>query len=95
MEIYRNTDGAVGLGTGGSGDVLAGIIVALLARGSTPLQATIWGVHLHALAGRRLSGRIGKIGFLASEIPAEIPAIMQDLSGTAADSSRQSGPEAP
>lgn len=43
--------GGVGLGTSGSGDVLAGAIVGLLARGCGPVQATVWGTYLHARAG--------------------------------------------
>lgn len=75
-EIYRNEKGTMGLATSGSGDVLAGIIGGLLARGAEPLQAALWGVYLHARAGARLVKRSG-IGFLAREIAAEVPAIMR------------------
>jgi ADP-dependent NAD(P)H-hydrate dehydratase len=44
----------------------------------SPLAAAAWGVYLHARAGRVLADRMG-IGFLAREIPAEIPALMRDL----------------
>lgn len=74
---YVNRDGNVGLATSGSGDTLAGIIVGLLARGCEPLPATAWGVHLHACAGDNLARRIGPIGYLAREIPDEIPALMR------------------
>jgi ADP-dependent NAD(P)H-hydrate dehydratase len=74
-----NTAGNVGLGTTGSGDVLAGIITGLCARGATPFQAAIWGVYLHAMAGERLAGTIGLLGYLAREIPGEIPKLLQDL----------------
>jgi hydroxyethylthiazole kinase-like uncharacterized protein yjeF len=77
--LYRNEHGAVGLGTGGSGDVLAGLIAALLGRGCTPVQAANWGVFVHAQAGERLSEKIGSLGFLAREIPAQIPAILDRL----------------
>jgi ADP-dependent NAD(P)H-hydrate dehydratase len=76
-ETYVNRAGNAGLGTSGSGDVLAGIIVGLLARGCTPLVATAWGVHLHARAGDRLARRIGPLGYLARELPDEIPALMK------------------
>lgn len=72
--------GGVGLATGGSGDVLAGIIGGLLARGATPLAATAWGVWLHGEAGRRMADKLGPIGFLARELLAEIPQLM-DRSG--------------
>ncbi len=77
-ELYCNRRGHVGLATSGSGDTLAGIIGGLLGRGATPAQAAVWGVFLHAQAGLALARRMG-IGFLAREIPAEIPPIMRRL----------------
>jgi hydroxyethylthiazole kinase-like uncharacterized protein yjeF len=71
--------GTVGLGTSGSGDTLAGILVGLLARGTPPLLATAWAVYLHAEAGQRLATRNGTFGLLAREIPHEVPRIMADL----------------
>ncbi len=77
--LYRNEHGNVGLATSGSGDVLAGIIGGLLARGARPLHAAAWGVYLHARAGDALAKRIG-FGFLARELSAEIPRLMGELS---------------
>lgn len=74
--LWVNTAGSVGLGTSGSGDVLAGLIAGLAARGAAPEQAAVWGVHLHAKAGARLSRRLGLVGFLAREISGEIPGLM-------------------
>jgi hydroxyethylthiazole kinase-like uncharacterized protein yjeF len=68
--------GGVGLATGGSGDVLAGIIAGLLARGAAPRVACAWGVWLHGEAGRAVAARVGPMGFLARELPAEVPALM-------------------
>ena len=68
--------GGPGLATGGSGDVLAGIIGGLLARGADPQTAAGWGVWLHGEAGRRLAARLGPIGFLARELLPEIPALL-------------------
>jgi ADP-dependent NAD(P)H-hydrate dehydratase len=79
-ETYVNRAGSVGLATSGSGDVLAGVIAGLLARGTEPARAAAWGVHLHALAGERLARRVGPLGFLARELPAEIPPLMAGLS---------------
>jgi ADP-dependent NAD(P)H-hydrate dehydratase len=79
-ETYVNRAGSVGLATSGSGDVLAGVIAGLVARGAEPARAAAWGVHLHALAGERLARRVGPLGFLARELPAEIPPLMAELS---------------
>jgi ADP-dependent NAD(P)H-hydrate dehydratase len=75
-DALRYPGGGPGLATGGSGDVLAGIIGGLLARGTPPRAAAAWGVWLHGEAGRRLSERIGPLGFLGRELLAEIPALM-------------------
>ena len=69
--------GCVGLGTSGSGDTLAGIIAGLAARGASPTVAAAWGVWIHGKAGRRLSRRIGRIGFLARELLMEIPSLAE------------------
>ena len=76
---WRHVSTTPGLGTSGSGDVLAGVIVGLAARGASLAQAAAWGVVLHAQAGRRLALRHGRLGFLARELPREIPAVMRLL----------------
>ncbi|MGI8705812.1 MAG: NAD(P)H-hydrate dehydratase [Sphingomicrobium sp.] len=68
--------GAPGLGIAGSGDTLAGITGALLARGAEPLTALLWGVLLHGEAGEMLSAKVGPAGFLARELADEIPALL-------------------
>ena len=70
---------APGLGTSGSGDVLAGLVAGLAARGASPEQASAWGVALHARAGQALAARTGVIGYLARELAAEVPALMSAL----------------
>ncbi|HMJ55221.1 MAG TPA: NAD(P)H-hydrate dehydratase [Polyangiaceae bacterium] len=80
-KAFHNTEGNIGLGTSGSGDVLSGIIAGLAARGADPLRAAAWGVYLHAKAGDVLARKGGTLGFLARELPAEIPALMARLSG--------------
>jgi len=75
-EAWVNKEGSAGLDTSGSGDVLSGIIAGLAARGATPAQAAVWGVHLHARAGAVLEKKMGAVGYLAREIAAEIPALM-------------------
>lgn len=73
---WKYCGGAPGLGVSGSGDTLAGIVGGLLARGADPLTALLWSVWLHGEAGHRLSKTVGPVGFLASEIPREIPALL-------------------
>lgn len=71
--------GGVGLATSGSGDVLAGLIAGLLARGAEPAQAALWGVFLHGDAGRILGDRVGPLGYLARDLAVEVPTIMRNL----------------
>lgn len=73
---WRHQDGVVGLATSGSGDVLAGIIGGLLARGASPLVASVWGVCIHGGAGARLAHTVGPLGFLARELLDEIPRVL-------------------
>jgi hydroxyethylthiazole kinase-like uncharacterized protein yjeF len=72
-DALLNKRGNVGLATAGSGDVLAGIIAGVCARGAEPLQAAAWGVAIHARAGERLAQRVAPIGYLARELLEEIP----------------------
>jgi ADP-dependent NAD(P)H-hydrate dehydratase len=71
--------GHPGLGTSGSGDVLAGAIAGLLARGADPVRAACWGTYLHAAAGDRLAARVGRLGFLARELLDEVPLALTEL----------------
>ena len=75
-ETLIYTSDCPGLATGGSGDVLAGIMAGLAARGADPLTAAAWGVWLHGEAGQVAASRIGPIGFLARDLPGEIPGLM-------------------
>ena len=75
-DFWTYEGGAPGLGVSGSGDVLAGIVGGLLARGAEPLNALLWAVWLHGEAGAQLAKKIGPIGFLAREIADEIPALL-------------------
>ena len=77
--VLENRAGNVGLATSGSGDTLAGVVTGLAARGADPLRATAWAVHLHARAGDALAARQGELGFLARELLAELPSVMNAL----------------
>ena len=80
-EVFRYAEGDVGLATSGSGDVLAGALLGLLARGATLDQAAVWATYLHGAAGNRLAKRMGPLGLLARELSDEMPALMNGLSG--------------
>jgi hydroxyethylthiazole kinase-like uncharacterized protein yjeF len=67
------------LASGGTGDVLSGIIGGLIAQGSDPFTAAVTGVYVHAAAGRRIAERLGDSGLLASDLLLEIPAVMNVL----------------
>jgi ADP-dependent NAD(P)H-hydrate dehydratase len=91
-ERWQHEGGNIGLATSGSGDVLAGVIAGLAARGADLAQAASWGVALHARAGERLAERFGKLGYLARELPDTIPALMEQAAGDDADAAaRPSG----
>ena len=70
--------GCVGLATGGSGDVLAGIAGGLAARGADPFRAAAWASWLHGRAGRELARTMGPIGFLAREPLPLIPRLLEE-----------------
>ena len=76
---FLHEGGVVGLATAGSGDVLAGVIAGLMARGTSVQEAALWGVFLHAQAGRSLSRDVGALGFLSRELLVELPKIMHSF----------------
>lgn len=73
-----------GLATGGTGDVLAGTIGALLAQGLAPYDAARLGVHLHGMAGDAVRDRLGDAGMLAGDLPLEITLARRRLAALAA-----------
>lgn len=70
---YINPTGNPGMATGGSGDVLTGVIVSLLAQGLDAYDAAVLGVYLHGLAGDLAAQRVGEYGMVATDIIAAIP----------------------
>lgn len=73
--IFINTTGNAGMATAGSGDVLSGIIVSLLAQGLEPLSAAKAGVYLHGLSGDKAAENLGMAAVTASDIIAELSLI--------------------
>jgi hydroxyethylthiazole kinase-like uncharacterized protein yjeF len=76
---WRVPSGHPGLATAGSGDVLAGLVVGLLARRAEPAQAACWGTYLHSTAGERLASAVGGVGFLARELVDQVPPVLAEL----------------
>lgn len=80
-DTWQVLEGGPGLGVAGSGDVQAGYVSGLVARGAEPAQAAVWGAYLHAVAGERLADEVGPLGFLARELPALAPRLLAELCG--------------
>ena len=67
--VVINRTGNPGMATGGSGDVLTGLIAALLAQGMPPFEAAQLGSHLHGLAGDLAAAELSQPGLIASDLP--------------------------
>jgi NAD(P)H-hydrate epimerase len=68
QDVWFNSTGNPGMATGGSGDVLTGIVTGMLSQGYEPLQATINAVYLHGLAGDLAAQANGQEALIASDI---------------------------
>ncbi len=77
--LYINPTGNPALATGGTGDVLTGIISGLLARGVSEVKAAAAGVYLQGLAADYIAEQNGESGLIASDLPDVIPFIMNSL----------------
>lgn len=79
--VMRNTTGNPGMATGGSGDVLAGIIGAFCAQGIPPFEAATAGVYLHGRAGDLSAAIWGEHGMMAGDLPDQTAIAMKELLG--------------
>ena len=70
-----------GLASGGTGDVLAGAIVGLIAQGLDTYEAASLGVYLHGLAGERVREELGSAGMVASDLLPALPRAIKELRG--------------
>ncbi len=77
VAVYLNLTGNPGMAVGGSGDVLAGIIVSLLGQGIAPLEAAACGAWLHGAAGDLCRDEIGQYGMLPSDMLLTLPRLMK------------------
>ncbi|MDZ7343040.1 MAG: NAD(P)H-hydrate dehydratase [candidate division KSB1 bacterium] len=78
-EVFINSTGNAGMATGGSGDVLTGIIAGLAGQGLDPLRAALLGVYLHGLAGDLARDRLGEWSLMAGDIIEHLPLALQQL----------------
>lgn len=74
---YFNPTGNPGMAVGGSGDVLAGVITALLGAGLPPLEAAACGAWLHGAAGDRCAAELGQYGMLPTDMLSALPRLMK------------------
>ena len=74
---YENHTGNPGMAVGGSGDVLAGILVSLLGQGLKPLEAAACGAWLHGAAGDLCAGEIGQYGMLPTDMLNALPRLLK------------------
>lgn len=75
--VYINPTGNPGMATGGSGDVLAGIITALVGQGVAPLDASAAGVWLHGAAGDLCAEAMGQYAMLPSDMLLVLPRLLK------------------
>lgn len=80
-ECYVNVSGNNGMATGGSGDVLAGMLGGLLGQHMEPFEAAKLAVFLHGLSGDFMAGKKSKYGLLASDLIAGIPEVLCEYGG--------------
>lgn len=80
-QTLHNATGNPGMATGGTGDVLTGIVVALLAQGLMPLEAARLAAHVHGLAGDMAAAEIGPTALVASDVLRYLPAAWRQHAG--------------
>jgi NAD(P)H-hydrate epimerase len=76
-KIYVNRSGNPGMAVGGSGDVLAGIILALLGQGMRPLEAAACGAWFHGRAGDLCAQTMGQRGLLPTDMLEALPRLLK------------------
>lgn len=77
-QVYVNRTGNPGMATGGSGDVLAGMIASFAAQGIDPLNAAVCAVYLHGQAGDRCAARLSQTAMLPTDIINELPGLFSE-----------------
>ncbi len=85
-ELYLNSTGNDGMATGGSGDVLSGMIGSFLAQGLNPLEAAVCGTYMHGLAGDMAAHELGRRSLIASDLIDFLPDAFDNVEGFSVNS---------
>ncbi len=78
--LVENTTGNPGMATGGTGDILTGIITALVCQGLSPFDAAVLGAHVHGLAGDLAAAELGQVSMVASDLLRFLPQAFRRMS---------------
>ena len=78
--VYVNATGNPGMATGGTGDVLSGLLGALVAQGMGVFDAAVLGVYLHGLAGDMARDRVGEVSLIATDLIDHLPQAFRAIS---------------
>jgi NAD(P)H-hydrate epimerase len=81
VQVAHNQTGNPGMATGGSGDVLTGVITALVGQGLAPFEAATLGVHVHGLAGDLAAAELGQVSMIASDLLQFLPPAFKSVAG--------------
>jgi ADP-dependent NAD(P)H-hydrate dehydratase len=76
-QTAENTTGNPGMATGGTGDVLTGVVTALVCQGLSPFDAAVLGAHVHGLAGDLAAAEFGQVSLIASDLLRYLPEAFQ------------------
>jgi ADP-dependent NAD(P)H-hydrate dehydratase len=79
QKLYRNTTGNPGMATGGSGDVLTGVIAALIGQGLAAFDAAILGAWVHGRAGDIAAAKLGQVGLTSADLADNLPAVFREI----------------
>ena len=77
--VFINTTGNPGMASGGTGDVLTGVVAALLAQGLDPFDAAQLGAYVHGLAGDLAAAEVGEVSLIAVDVLERLPRAFRKL----------------
>jgi NAD(P)H-hydrate epimerase len=78
-QVVENGTGNPGMATGGTGDVLTGVVTALICQGLSPFDAAVLGAHVHGLAGDLAADELGQVSLVAGDLLDYLPKAFRSL----------------